>query len=125
MDRAVRILLVDDVPDVVDSLAVVLEVFGYDTCAAYSGEQALGLAGSYRPDAVIIDLNMPGLDGIETTRRLKKDRRLARTTFVAHTAVDAVVARELGSKAGIEHFVGKGRPKTLEKILTALSALPR
>lgn len=82
MDRAARVLVVDDVEDIADALAELLVVLGYDVCAAYSGKRALELAGDYRPDAVVMDTSMPGPGGLQTTRHLKNDRRLGRTNKI-------------------------------------------
>jgi len=121
MARAPKILLVDDVRDIADSLAVLLQVLGYDVCTAYSGITALELAGDYRPDVVIMDVDMPGLDGLQTTRRLKEDRRLRRPTFIAHTATDSSFVRKVAAHIGFAHFVRKGEVESLLNILNGLS----
>ena len=72
-----KVLIVDDDRDVADSLAALVRlVLDYDVCVRYSGETAISTAGKYRPDVVIVDVNMPGLDGLQTAQILKTDRRL-------------------------------------------------
>ena len=117
MDRAVRVLLVDDVHDVADSLGVLLEALGYRVCVRYDGNSALASAGKYRPDVVIMDIDMPGLDGLQTARRLKDDRRLRRPIFIAHTASDSPFTRRVAAQIGFAHFVPKGEVESLLDIL--------
>ena len=114
-----RIMVVDDDRDTVESLAVFLELLGYDVCIANGGLEALGLAGDYRPRIVIMDINMPGLDGLHTARRLRDDRRLQRATFIAHTSSDDTFMRRMASQIGFDHFVRKGEVTTLTKLLAA------
>lgn len=123
MDRAIRVLVVDDVEDVADSLVELLRVLGYDGCAVYNGISALELAGGYRPDVVIMDISMPGLDGLQTARCLKNDRRLGRTTFIAHTGTDTSFARKVAAQIGFAHFIRKGALNSVTEVLTALSEI--
>jgi len=69
-----KVLIVDDDHDVADSLAAMVRVvLDYDVAVSYDGREAIETAGEYQPDAVILDVNMPVLDGLETARQLKKD----------------------------------------------------
>ena len=120
-----RVLVVDDDHDVADSLSLLLQVLGYDVCVAYSGFEAIDVAGGYRPNAVVMDINMPGLDGLHTARRLKNDRRLDRTTFIAHTASDDTFMRRIAAQIGFNHFVRKGELTSLTRILQPLLAKAR
>ncbi len=67
-----RILIVDDENTTVDMLSLVLSLSGHDPIPAYNGEQALEIIANGRPDLVLLDLMMPGIDGYETLRRLRK-----------------------------------------------------
>lgn len=96
--RQLRILVVDDDRDVADSLAALLEILDYDVCVAYSGIGALEIAGRYRPDIVILDVNMPEMDGLPTARQLKDERRLQRVSFVAHSAVDDPLIKRVADR---------------------------
>jgi len=72
--RCMKVLIVDDDHDVADSLAALVRVvLDYDVAVSYDGPEAIETAGEYQPDAVILDVNMPVLDGLETARQLKKD----------------------------------------------------
>jgi DNA-binding NarL/FixJ family response regulator len=125
-----KILIVDDDRDVADSLAAVVRVvLDYDVCVRYSGETAIAAAGDYRPDVVILDLNMPGLDGLQTARELKTDRRLERKRFIAHTGDDGPFVRRLASHIGFDGVVAKGGvgqlTELIEMLVDAERAVPR
>lgn len=117
-----KVLIVDDDRDVADSLAALVRVvLDYDVCVRYSGEDAIATAGEYRPDAVILDVNMPGVDGLQTARILKTDRRLARKAFIAHTADDGMFVRKVASRLGFHHVVAKGNTSDLSQLIDLLS----
>ena len=67
----VRVVVVDDNFDAADMMAAALELEGYQSRVATSGEQALPLIEQFCPHVVLLDVNMPGIDGNETTRRLR------------------------------------------------------
>jgi CheY-like chemotaxis protein len=117
-----KVLIVDDDRDVADSLAALVRVvLDYDVCVRYTGESAIAAAGEYRPDVVILDINMPGLDGMQTARMLKTDRRLEDKTFIAHTADDSVFVRKLASRVGFHHLVAKGNASAVSALIDLLS----
>jgi CheY-like chemotaxis protein len=119
-----KILIVDDDPDVADSLAdVVRVVLNCDVCVRYSGEEAIATAGGYRPDVVILDVNMPGVDGLQTARILKSDRRLEQKVFIAHTADDSVLVRKVASHIGFHQVLVKGNTNGLSQLIDLLSAV--
>jgi DNA-binding response OmpR family regulator len=68
-----KVLVVDDDPIIVELLRVSFEMDGYEVLIANDGEQGLALARSSSPDAVILDVMMPKLDGLEVARRLRQD----------------------------------------------------
>lgn len=117
-----KILIVDDDRDVADSLAALVRVvLDYDVCVRYGGESAISAAGEYRPDVVILDVNMPGLDGLQTARILKTDRRLEGKTFIAHTAEDSVFVRKVASRIGFHQVVAKGNTNGVSELIDLLS----
>ncbi len=73
MTAAVRILVVDDDVEIVDMTALLLRGAGYDVATAGSGEEALYAIQEARPDVILLDINMPGLDGWEVLRVLRED----------------------------------------------------
>lgn len=117
---------VDDDHDVADSLGVLLRVvLAYDVCVAYSGESATEIAGEYRPDIVILDLNMPGLDGCQTVRALESDRRLLRATFVAHAAAADPFVERLAVRIGFARFIAKGGAASVSTLIDVLGEVKR
>jgi CheY-like chemotaxis protein len=95
-----RILVVDDNTDAADMLAALLEAWGHDVRAVYGGEDAILAARETRPDLVLIDIAMPGMDGYETARTLRNEAagttaRLVAITGYAHAA-DVAAALEAG-----------------------------
>ena len=117
-----KVLIVDDDHDVADSLAALVRVvLDYDVCVTYDGREAIEAAGQYRPDVVILDVNMPVLDGLQTARELKRDRRLERATFIAHTAANDPSIETDASKVGFRHLVTKGGSTSISTLIDVLS----
>jgi CheY-like chemotaxis protein len=69
--NCLRVLIVDDVPDCADSLALLVEAMGHNCVVAYSGQAALAIAMSFRPTHVLLDLGMPGMDGYSVAQHLR------------------------------------------------------
>jgi CheY-like chemotaxis protein len=67
-----RVLIVDDQATTVDLISASLRLLGHEPISAYNGEQALSLLAEQKPDIVLLDMMMPGIDGLETLRRLRK-----------------------------------------------------
>jgi CheY-like chemotaxis protein len=80
-----RILIIDDIADVADVLKMLLDLEGFETLVAYSGQSALESAGEFRPDVVICDIGLPEMDGHEIARRLRGDPKVASATLIALT----------------------------------------
>jgi two-component system response regulator MprA len=117
----VRILVVDDEPAVRASLARVLDQAGYDVSLASDGRDALHQVALDPPDAVVLDVVMPGLDGIEVTRSLRSSRD--RTPVLLLTARAEVSDRVRGLDAGADDYLTK--PFALDELLARLRALLR
>jgi CheY-like chemotaxis protein len=66
-----RIVVADDFRDAAESLAQLLRLHGYEVAVAHGGEEAVAAAERFRPDAVLLDLRMPGVDGFEACRRIR------------------------------------------------------
>ncbi|MDO5683065.1 MAG: response regulator transcription factor [Propionibacteriaceae bacterium] len=116
-----RILVVDDDQAVRDSLARSLEYNGYEVATASDGIEALACLAAGRPDAVIMDVMMPRLDGLETTRMLRKNGN--DVPILVLTARDAIDDRVDGLDAGGDDYLSK--PFALDELLARLRALVR
>ena len=116
-----RILVVDDDQAVRDSLRRSLAFNGYDVEVASDGLAALESIARSRPDAAILDLMMPRLDGLETCRRLRSAGE--DLPILVLTARDAVSDRVAGLDAGADDYLPK--PFALEELLARLRALLR
>ena len=80
------ILLVEDNPDNQEIYRTILAYYGYSVLQAWDGERAVRMARENGPDLILMDLTMPGMDGLEATRRLKADPATAAIPVVALTA---------------------------------------
>lgn len=116
-----HILVVDDDQAVRDSLKRSLEYSGYEVSAAEDGLQAMARLGAVRPDAVIMDVMMPRLDGLEATRMLRAAGN--DVPILILTARDAVNDRVDGLDAGADDYLAK--PFALDELLARLRALVR
>ncbi len=117
----VRILVVDDDRPVRESLRRSLTFNGYDVELAADGFEALRAVAANRPDAMVLDVMMPGLDGLETCRRLRSVGD--DLPVLVLTARDAVSDRVAGLDAGADDYLPK--PFALEELLARLRALLR
>jgi two-component system, OmpR family, response regulator MprA len=116
-----RVLVVDDEPAVREVLARILEVEGFEVALAGDGRAAVRAQASTPADAVLLDVLMPGLDGLEVCRRLRDTGD--RTPVLMLTARDGVGDRVAGLEAGADDYLSK--PFALEELLARLRALLR
>lgn len=116
--RPLSVLIVDDIADAADSLAAVLNLHGYGTRAAHSGEDALQAVAISPPDVVLLDISMPGMDGCELARRVRAVSPRKRPLLVAVTARDQVEDRSRTTEAGIDlHITKPADPAVLVGVL--------
>jgi CheY-like chemotaxis protein len=101
------ILVVDDYEDAREMYAEYLRFCGFRVVEARNGAEALEQAFSHRPDLILMDLSLPGMDGWEATRQLKADERTRRIPVVALTGHALAGASEGAKKAGCDSFVTK------------------
>jgi DNA-binding response OmpR family regulator len=102
-----KILVVDDSPTYLDALAQLLRQDGHDVVLARSGEEALELLAVELVDAVILDLLMPGIGGVETCRRIRTDPAWQHIPVMMLTGREDDAARREGLLAGVDEFVVK------------------
>ncbi|MGY0235508.1 response regulator transcription factor [Longispora urticae] len=116
-----RVLVVDDEPTLADLLTLALRYEGWQVRSAPDGATAVRLAREFRPDAVVLDIMLPDLDGLEVLRRLRNDKPDIPVLFL--TARDAVEDRVAGLTAGGDDYVTK--PFSLEEVVARVRALLR
>jgi two-component system response regulator MprA len=116
-----RILVVDDEPAVRDALERALRLEGYEVALAADGRDGLRRHDAVRPDAVVMDILMPVMDGLEATRLLRQSGD--RTPVLMLTARDAVSDRVAGLDAGADDYLVK--PFALDELFARLRALLR
>jgi CheY-like chemotaxis protein len=98
-----RVLVVDDCRDTADSLAQLLTLWGYDAEACYGGAEALEVAKTYRPDVVVLDLAMPGTDGLQVAVALREMPGMAGTTIIGLTGYSGEACQMSAREAGFGH----------------------
>ena len=116
-----RILVVDDEPNIVDLLSTSLRFVGFEVATAGEGMQALDVARTFRPDLVVLDVMMPGMDGFGLLRRLRADGTNCPALFL--TARDAVADKVTGLTLGGDDYVTK--PFSLEEVVARIRAVLR
>jgi len=118
--RRPRVLVVDDNQDAADSLAALLQSWGCDASTAYDGTSGAALAESLRPDAVLLDLRMPGTNGFDACRAIRAESWAAETVILAVTgsAEDRETALTEAGFDGV--FLKPVEPATLQELLTWL-----
>jgi len=115
-----RITVVDGNHDAADSLSALLRLLGYEACAVYDGFKALEKVDSFRPDVVVLDIGMPGMNGYELARQLRSLPALQCILIVAVTGYGQARDRLLSFEAGINYHVVK--PLNIEVLLKLIEA---
>jgi len=101
------VLVVDDEPVARDALEALLASAGYRSISASNGPDGLARAVEHSPDAILLDVMMPGMDGFEVCRRVRADARLAEVPIIMVTALDDRDSRLEGLHAGADDFIAK------------------
>jgi CheY-like chemotaxis protein len=101
------VLLVDDEPNIRETISFILEMEGYDVITAVNGMEGLEKLREHRPKAILLDAMMPELDGFEMCREVKADPGLAHTLVIMLTAMGQKVDEERARESGADHFVTK------------------
>ena len=116
-----RLLVVDDEPNIVDLLATSLRFAGFEVATARNGSEALRVASTFKPDLLVLDVMMPGIDGFTVVRRLRQDGIGAPVVFL--TAKDATEDKVTGLTLGGDDYVTK--PFSLEEVIARIRAVLR
>ncbi len=120
-EKDVTVLVVDDEPNIVELLTVSLKFQGFEVHTAGSGNEALRVAREINPDAYILDVMMPGMDGFELLTKLRQEGLDGPVLFL--TAKDSVDQRIHGLTIGADDYVTK--PFSLEEVITRLRVILR
>ena len=118
-----RVLVVDDIPANVKLLDARLTAEYFDVVGAYSGREALAICARERIDVVLLDVMMPGMDGLTLCREIRKDPRLSTVPVLLLTARDSEMDQIIGLEVGADDFVSKSASPLL--IATRLKSLLR
>ena len=102
-----RILVVEDNPLNLKLVRDVLTAYGYEIVEAQTGEDGVSLAADCAPDLVLMDLQLPGIDGYEALRRIRQDPRTGEVPVVALTAFAMREDRERTADAGFDGYLSK------------------
>ncbi len=105
--RSHRILVVDDNEDAANSLALILELDGHQIATAHSGMEALDRVEDFRPEIVLLDIGLPGLDGYQIAERIRREPRFEGIRLVALTGYGTSTDRQRAQDAGFTHHLVK------------------
>ena len=114
---------VDDTPALCSALARLLGLYGYEVREARDGQQALDRLAGFRPELILTDLTMPGMDGVEFIQRLKADAEFARIPVLVISGAASQEMEKLAGQAGATDIITK--PIDLPRLLGQLQALHR
>ena len=116
--KPLRVLVVDDNIDAADGLSMMIRLLGHDSRAVFDGASAIQIAPTFRPDVVLLDIGMPGLDGHAVARRLRENDATRGAYLVALSGWGQVEDRNRSREAGFdEHMVKPADPRQLERLL--------
>ncbi len=111
-------LVVDDNVDAADSLAMMLQIYGHRVRTAFDGEGALSAVRAERPDAVVLDIGLPQMDGYEVARRLRAEPGGERILLIALTGYGQAGDRQKAMGVGFDHHLVKPvDPAALQRLL--------
>ena len=102
-----KILVVDDEPDVVSLLDLMLKGQGYSVIVAVDGQEALEKARSEKPDLILLDIMLPRIDGYKVARMLKFDEKYSQIPIIMLTAKVQEKDRQMGMETGADEYITK------------------
>ena len=115
-----RVLVADDSQDTARMMRVLLRGQGYEVKLAYTGHEAIEVAGGFRPEVVLLDLDLPGMDGYEVASRLRREECYRDATIIAVSGYGQEEDRRRSKEAGFDHHLVK--PLDHDALLSLLSA---
>jgi CheY-like chemotaxis protein len=118
-----RVLIVDDNEDAANCLAMILKLSGHETASVYTAMDALERAVSFRPDVVLLDIGLPGMDGYEVAQKMRELPGLADIRLVAVTGYGRSDDRLRARDAGFDdHLTKPVEFAVLDRALTGVRA---
>jgi CheY-like chemotaxis protein len=116
-----RLLVVDDNKDAAESMSMLLEMWGHEVAFAYDGPSALETAEQWQPQAVFLDIGLPGMDGYEVAARLRELPQAKDAVLIAITGYGQEDDRLRSRRAGIDHHLVKPvAPDALRHLIDSL-----
>jgi len=113
-----RLLVVDDFKDTADTLTVLLQLSGNECYTAYSGQEAIQLARFHRPEIILLDLNMPEMDGFSTYTKIRAEHWSKHVKIIATTGLGSDSSRKRTGELGFNgHIVKPVDPEELAAVL--------
>jgi CheY-like chemotaxis protein len=119
--RRLFILIADDNQDLTKSLSMLLKLVGFDVETVHDGRDALKAAQAHRPDAVLLDIGLPGMDGFQVAEQMRSDPRLSDICIIAISGYDPEMFQGRPRRAGFDHHLVK--PVAFQTILSLLARL--
>jgi CheY-like chemotaxis protein len=115
-----RVIIIEDNRDIADSLAKLLQLVGHNVEVTYTGEDGLRAAMRSAPDAVVSDINLPGVDGWEVARQLRARPATTRTKLIAVTGYGGDDAEYRAADSGFDFVLSKpANPRALLELLAS------
>jgi len=115
-----RVLVVDDCPDMTASMALLLRCWGHEAREAHDGPEALCVAASFHPDVILLDIGLPGPDGYEVARQLRQTEGLGRAFLATLSGYGRPEDKRRSWEAGCDqHWLKPLDPDVLERLLAA------
>jgi response regulator RpfG family c-di-GMP phosphodiesterase len=123
-ERSLRVVIIDDNKDAADSLACLLSLSNYDVRVAYNGFHGLMVTQVFRPDCVLSDISMPGLDGYELAQRIRSNPALVGMKLVALSSYSDDDHVRRTREAGFDYRLTKGgEPEEVMEVLKMIEEL--
>jgi CheY-like chemotaxis protein len=117
------VLIVDDSPDITETLSLLVETVGHEVRTANSGVDGIAVASTFEPDVVLLDLGMPDIDGFEVAERLRASPFGEQLTLIAVTGWVGRAHRARSRKSGFDFFFAK--PVTIVQLRDVLALVQR
>ncbi len=120
--RPLRLLVVDDSDDTAEMMGTLLTLAGHDVRIAHSGPAALEATAAHRPDVIVLDIGLPGLDGYQVAQRLRQDPAMKGVMLIAASGYGQESDRRRAREAGFDHHLVKPvDPQRLQEILAEVA----